>query len=104
MLDRIPERLRTAAAGVEMATKMMADAKSARNQAAGDKDARYMGLRKEDTAEWQAADLIERLQKALAHTRNRIEALLDEKDVDDDGILGEIDVAIANASSENNPI
>jgi hypothetical protein len=65
MLDRIPERLRTAAEGVEKATQMMADAKSKRNQAAGDVGANYQGLPKERTAEWQAADMIERYEAAL---------------------------------------
>lgn len=60
-MDRIPERLRTAAEGVAKTTQMMADAKSARN---GD-GACYRGLRKEDTVEWQAADQLERLRAAL---------------------------------------
>ena len=66
MLDRIPERLRTAAEGVERATQMMADAKSRRNQAAEGGDwPGYLGLKREQTAEWQAADLIEQLFSAL---------------------------------------
>ena len=65
MLDRIPERLRTAAEGVERATQMMADAKSNRNQAAGDVGANYQGLPKERTAEWQAADMIEKYETTL---------------------------------------
>lgn len=56
-MDRIPERLRIAAEGVEKATQMMADAKSARNHAAGDEGACYEGLQKERTAEWQAAEM-----------------------------------------------
>lgn len=40
------------------------------------------------------------LVKALEHTRGRIEALLDEKDVDDDGILAEIDAALAKAVAD----
>ena len=66
MLDRIPERLRTAAEGVARATQMMADAKSRRNQAAeGGEWPGYSGLKREQTAEWQAADLIEQLLSAL---------------------------------------
>ena len=64
-MDRIPERLRTAAEGVAKATQMMAEAKSQRNQAAGDVGACYEGLKKEQTAEWQAAAMIERYEAAL---------------------------------------
>lgn len=60
-MDRIPERLRTAAEGVAKATQMMADAKSKRN---GD-GACYGGLKREQTAEWQAAAMIERYEAAL---------------------------------------
>ncbi len=69
MLDRLPERLRQSAAATERATQMMADAKSARNQAAGDGDACYLGIKKEDTAEWQAADKIERLEREVGRLR-----------------------------------
>jgi hypothetical protein len=76
-MDRIAERLRTAAEGVERATQMMADAKSARNNAAGDVDAKYAGLSKERTAEWHAADILEaayRWRRAFHHgTREEIE-------------------------------
>ena len=64
-MDRIPERLRSAAVGVARATQMMAAAKSERNRAAGDNYANYSGLPKERTAEWQAADMIERYEAAL---------------------------------------
>lgn len=64
-MDRIPERLRTAAEGVARATQMMADAKSRRNRAAGDAVACYEGLKKEQTAEWQAAAMLERYEAAL---------------------------------------
>lgn len=66
MLDRIPERLRTAAEGVERATQMMADAKSQRNQAAeGGEWPGYQGISKESTAEWQGADIIERYESGI---------------------------------------
>jgi hypothetical protein len=60
-MDRIPERLRTAAEGVAKATQMMADAKSKRN---GDGSS-YSGLKPEQTAEWKAAEMIERYEAAL---------------------------------------
>jgi hypothetical protein len=60
-MDSIPERLRTDAEGVAKATQMMADAKSKRN---GD-GACYRGLKPEETYQWQAADMIERYEKAL---------------------------------------
>jgi hypothetical protein len=41
-----------------------------------------------------------RLREALSHTRERIAELLDEKDVDDDGILGEIDKALSAVGDE----
>ena len=72
-MDRIPERLRTAAEGVERATQMMADAKSRRNQAAGDVGACYSGLTKEQTTEWQAADIIERSKAALIAAKKHID-------------------------------
>lgn len=64
-MDRIPERLRTAAEGVAKATQMMADAKSRRNREAGDEGACYTGLKREQTAEWKAAELLERYEAAL---------------------------------------
>ena len=73
MLDRIPERLRTAAEGVAKATQMMAEAKSARNQAASDVGACYGGIPKEHTVEWQAADEIERLHKWVYATARSLE-------------------------------
>ena len=75
MLDRIPERLRTAAEGVAKATQMMADAKSRRNQEAGDVGACYSGLKKEETVEWQAADMIERLRAKVDEQDAHIESL-----------------------------
>lgn len=74
MLDRIPERLRTAAEGVAKATQMMAEAKSARNRAAGDEGSCYGGIKKEQTAEWQAADKIERYEKALQKIKDLIDS------------------------------
>lgn len=59
------ERLRSQANGAAKASQMIADAKSQRNQAAGDVDACYMGVTKERTLEWQAADEIERLESEL---------------------------------------
>lgn len=77
-MDRIAERLRTAAEGVERATKMMADAKSARNQAAeGGSWPGYQGIEKMRTAEWYAADILDaayRWRRAFHHgTREEIE-------------------------------
>lgn len=69
------ERLRTAAEATAAATQMMADAKSQRNQSAGDVGACYEGLKKEQTNEWQAADLI----ATLAAERDRLrEAAIEE--------------------------
>lgn len=59
------ERLKSQAEQAAKATQMIADAKSQRNQAAGDVDACYMGVTKERTLEWQAADEIERLRIEL---------------------------------------
>lgn len=73
-MDRIPERLRTAAEGVERATQMVADAKSQRNRATGDVNASYSGLKKEDTAEWQAAAMLEGAEMA----RKRLEDFADQ--------------------------
>lgn len=42
-----------------------------------------------------------RLREALERIRERIAELLDEKDVDDDGILGEIDVALSLEQAPN---
>lgn len=65
MLDRIPERLRQSAEGVAAATKLMADAKSQRNRAAGDEGSCYQGVKVEQTAEWQGDALIDRYEVAL---------------------------------------
>lgn len=77
-MDRIVERLRTSAEGVAKATQMMADAKSRRNQAAeGGEWPGYMGLEKEHTVEWHAAEIIEaayRWRRAFHHgTREEID-------------------------------
>ena len=74
MLDRIPERLRTAAEGVAKATQAMADAKSRRNRAAGDVGACYSGLDKELTAEWQAADELELLRGLVAELHDSMQS------------------------------
>ena len=60
------ERLRQQAKGASEAERMMAEAKSARNQAAGDDGASYMWSKPEQTLEWQAADEIERLRTELS--------------------------------------
>lgn len=67
-MDRIPERLRTAAHGVAKATQMMAEAKSKRN---GD-GACYSGLKKEQTAEWNGAALIEKYEAAIDAAMQRL--------------------------------
>lgn len=79
-MDRIPERLRCAAEGVAKATQMMADAKSKRNQAAGDVGASYSGLKREQTAEWQAADMIERYIALLERTRTILGNMAQERE------------------------
>lgn len=68
-MDRIPERLRTAAEGVARVTQMIADAKSQRNAAAGEPGAHYLGLEKEQTAEWQAAEMIESQRNEIKRLR-----------------------------------
>lgn len=60
------ERLRQQAKGASEAERMMAQGKSARNQAAGDDGASYMWSKPEQTLEWQAADEIERLKTELS--------------------------------------
>lgn len=55
------ERLRKQAVSVSETTKMMAASKSARNQAAGDPDACYLGLEPEQTFEWKVADRLSSL-------------------------------------------
>lgn len=65
MLDKLPERLRESARGTARASQMIADDKSARNQAAGDVGACYEGLRPEQTCEWQGADEIELLRTVI---------------------------------------
>ena len=53
------ERLRKQAQSVSQVSKALAADKSARNQAAGDIGAEYVGAIPEQTLEWQAADEIE---------------------------------------------
>lgn len=67
-MDRIPERLRTAAEGVAKATQMMAVAKSERN---GD-GACYSGLKREETAEWKGAVMIEKYEAAMDAAMQRL--------------------------------
>lgn len=65
-MDDLISRLRADAEATERATQMMADAKSARNQAAeGGEWPDYMGVKKENTSSWRAADKIEALMTAL---------------------------------------
>jgi len=61
----IVERLRAEAKGIAAVSRMVADDKSARNIAAGDKGACYMSLAPEQTLEWEAANEIERLKRGL---------------------------------------
>lgn len=74
-MDRIPERLRTAAEGVAKATQMIAEAKSKRN---GD-GACYSGLKKEQTAEWYAAEILDRLHAAHERAKANLKTLEDMK-------------------------
>jgi hypothetical protein len=77
-MDDLIERLRKGGEGTARATQMLADAKSHRNQAAGDQDACYMGLTPEQTVEWKAADLIAQLRDALYEIANRASNMMDD--------------------------
>jgi hypothetical protein len=59
----VVERLREAATATSNIHKYLADSQSDRNRASGDEGACYQFLAREQTLEWQAADLIERLSR-----------------------------------------
>lgn len=75
----IVERLKAQAKSASDAARLMAEAKSARNQAAGDVGAEYMWPKPEQTLEWRAAEEIVTLRSLLlneqrchAQTRERV--------------------------------
>lgn len=70
--DDIVTRLYQAAdLRAKLMTAMAAD-KTARNRAAGEPDALYLGLKPEETLEWEAAKEIERLRHGLELTSRSI--------------------------------
>jgi hypothetical protein len=71
-MDDLIARLRNGAMSTARASRMLADDKSARNQAAGDVDACYMGVKPEETDEWRAANQIERLCEENGALRLRL--------------------------------
>lgn len=68
----IIEALRKVAKNEADISRVLADAKSSRNQAAGDVGAQYEYARPEQTVAWKAADEIERLREALRDAREDI--------------------------------
>lgn len=63
------DRLKQAAVSTAKASQMIADAKTSRNQAAGDLDAKYLGLEAHETLEWKAAEEIWCLREVLRGVR-----------------------------------
>jgi hypothetical protein len=61
--DDLVVRLRRQAIAASRASKMVAEDKSLRNQAAGDEGACYMGAEPNETVEWEAAARIEALER-----------------------------------------
>lgn len=75
-MDDLVTKLRKSAEGTARATQMLADAKSARNQAAEGGDwPSYQGLKPEQTTEWKAADEIERLREKVKILEAEIQLL-----------------------------
>jgi hypothetical protein len=70
MIDRIPGRLRAAADGVAKATQKMAAATARRNREAGHFDGKCRSLMRDETVEWQAADMIEKYETTLRAIAN----------------------------------
>ena len=64
--------LRSRAEMSAKAMQLMAQSKSARNQAAGDVSASYDAGTREQTIEWRAADEIERLRSVLDATHKLV--------------------------------
>lgn len=55
------ERLRASAQKTSEATRFLSEAKAERNRSAGETDAHYDWLRPEQTLEWRAADILQKL-------------------------------------------
>lgn len=68
-MSDIVTQLRKDAEGTAAASKLIADAKSFRNQQAGDVEAYYENLTPQQTISWQAADEIERLRAVVCALR-----------------------------------